>query len=58
MIKLKMVFTAEGGNQMAEKMKGVTLTADWAPKPDFVFGTEGCGSSQTYLGSKVWKNPG
>jgi threonine dehydrogenase-like Zn-dependent dehydrogenase len=39
------------------KMKGVTLVADWAPKPDFVLGPKDIEGVQTYLGSKVWKNP-
>jgi len=42
---------------MARKMKGVTLMADWAPKPDFVLGSKDVEKRQTYLGSKVWKNP-
>jgi threonine dehydrogenase-like Zn-dependent dehydrogenase len=42
---------------MARKMKGVTLMADWAPKPDFVLGPKDVEKKQTYLGSKVWKNP-
>jgi threonine dehydrogenase-like Zn-dependent dehydrogenase len=39
------------------KMKGVTLVADWAPKPDFGLGPKDIDGVQTYLGSKVWKNP-
>jgi threonine dehydrogenase-like Zn-dependent dehydrogenase len=39
------------------KMKGVTLVADWAPKADFVLGSKDIEGVQTYLGSKVWKNP-
>jgi threonine dehydrogenase-like Zn-dependent dehydrogenase len=42
---------------MAKKMRGVTLVADWAPKPDFVLGPKDIAGKQTYLGSKVWKNP-
>src|SRR4030042_5027702 len=42
---------------MPEKMKGVTLVADWAPKPDFVLGSKDVDRVQTYLGSKVWKKP-
>jgi len=42
---------------MAQKMKGVTLVADWAPKPDFVLGSKDVERKQTYLGSKVWRNP-
>jgi threonine dehydrogenase-like Zn-dependent dehydrogenase len=39
------------------KMKGVTLVAEWAPKPGFVLGPKDIEGVQTYLGSKVWKNP-
>jgi threonine dehydrogenase-like Zn-dependent dehydrogenase len=42
---------------MAQKMKGVTLVADWVPRPDFVLGSKDIEGKQTYLGSKVWKNP-
>jgi threonine dehydrogenase-like Zn-dependent dehydrogenase len=42
---------------MAKKMRGVTLVADWVPKPDFVLGPKDIEGKQTYLGSKVWKNP-
>ncbi len=42
---------------MARKMKGVTLVADWAPKPGFVLGSKDVKGKQTYLGSQVWKNP-
>ena len=42
---------------MAQKMKGVTLVADWCPKPGFVLGSKDVDKVQTYLGSKVWKNP-
>lgn len=42
---------------MAEKMRGVTLTADWAPRPDFVLGPKDVECKQTYLGSRVWRNP-
>jgi threonine dehydrogenase-like Zn-dependent dehydrogenase len=39
------------------KMKGVTLVADWEPKADFVLGSKDIDGVQTYLGSKVWRNP-
>ena len=39
------------------KMKAVTLFADWDPKPDFKLGPKDIEGKQTYLGSKVWRNP-
>jgi threonine dehydrogenase-like Zn-dependent dehydrogenase len=42
---------------MLGKMKGVTLFADWDPKPDFKLGPKDIEGRQTYLGSKVWRNP-
>ncbi len=42
---------------MTEKMKAVRLYADWEPKPDFVLGAKDIDGRQTYLGSKVWRNP-
>lgn len=42
---------------MGQKMRGITLIADWVPKPDFVLGPKDIEGKQTYLGSKVWKNP-
>jgi threonine dehydrogenase-like Zn-dependent dehydrogenase len=42
---------------MKGKMRGVTLTADWDPKPDFVLGAKDIEGKQTYLGSRVWRNP-
>lgn len=42
---------------MGGKMKGVTLFADWSPKPDFKLGSKDIEKRQTYLGSKVWRNP-
>lgn len=42
---------------MANKMPGVTLVADWAPKPDFKLGAKDIEGRQTYLGSLVWRNP-
>ena len=42
---------------MAEKMRGVTLVAGWEPKPEFKLGAKDIEGKQTYLGSKVWRNP-
>lgn len=42
---------------MEGKMKGVTLFADWEPKPDFKLGPKDIEGRQAYLGSKVWRNP-
>ena len=42
---------------MNDKMKAVRLYADWEPKPDFVLGDKDIDKKQTYLGSKVWRNP-
>src|SRR4030042_47826 len=42
---------------MAQKMRGVTLVAEWKPRLDFVLGSKDIEGKQTYLGSKVWKNP-
>ena len=42
---------------MKGKMQGVTLFADWDPKPDFKLGPKDIEGRQTYLGSKVWRNP-
>jgi len=42
---------------MKGKMQGVTLVADWEPKPDFKLGSKDIDGRQTYLGSMVWKNP-
>lgn len=38
-------------------MSGVTLRADWAPRPGFVPGEKDLPGRQSYLGSRVWKNP-
>lgn len=40
-----------------KKMRGVTLDAQWAPKPEFKLGSKDIDGVQTYLGSLVWKNP-
>jgi threonine dehydrogenase-like Zn-dependent dehydrogenase len=42
---------------MTGKMKAVRLHADWEPKPGFVLGAKDIEGRQTYLGSKVWRNP-
>jgi threonine dehydrogenase-like Zn-dependent dehydrogenase len=42
---------------MEGKMRGVTLFADWDPRPDFVLGPKDIEGKQTYLGSRVWRNP-
>jgi len=42
---------------MKGKMKGVTLFADWDPRPDFKLGPKDIEGKQTYLGSRVWRNP-
>jgi len=42
---------------MEGKMEAVRLHADWEPKSDFVLGFKDIDKVQTYLGSKVWRNP-
>jgi len=42
---------------MDGKMKGVTLVADWDPKPGFELGSKDIDGRQTYLGSQVYRNP-
>ncbi len=42
---------------MDGKMKGVTLVADWDPKPEFELGPKDIEGRQTYLGSQVYRNP-
>ncbi|MFA5838135.1 MAG: scyllo-inosose 3-dehydrogenase [Bellilinea sp.] len=42
---------------MNGKMEGVTLVADWDPKPGFKLGKKDIEGRQTYLGSLVWRNP-
>ncbi|RLC76880.1 MAG: alcohol dehydrogenase, partial [Chloroflexi bacterium] len=42
---------------MKGKMKGVTLVADWDPKPEFKLGAKDIDGRQTYLGSQVYRNP-
>jgi threonine dehydrogenase-like Zn-dependent dehydrogenase len=42
---------------MNGKMQGVTLVADWSPKPGFKLGSKDIEGRQTYLGSQVWRNP-
>jgi threonine dehydrogenase-like Zn-dependent dehydrogenase len=38
-------------------MKGVTLIAEWDPKPGFKLGAKDIEGQQTYLGSQVWRYP-
>jgi len=42
---------------MKGKMRGVTLFADWEPRPDFRLGAKDTDGKETYLGSRVWRNP-
>jgi threonine dehydrogenase-like Zn-dependent dehydrogenase len=42
---------------MKGKMQGVTMVADWDPKPSFKLGPKDIEGRQTYLGSQVWRNP-
>jgi threonine dehydrogenase-like Zn-dependent dehydrogenase len=42
---------------MNSKMRGVTLLADWDPRPGFKLGSKDIEGRQTYLGSQVWRNP-
>jgi threonine dehydrogenase-like Zn-dependent dehydrogenase len=42
---------------MNGKMQGVTLIADWDPKPGFRLGAKDIEYHQTYLGSQVWRHP-
>ncbi len=42
---------------MNGKMEGLTLVADWSPKPGFKLGAKDIAGRQTYLGSQVWRNP-
>ena len=42
---------------MKGKMQGVTLVADWDPKPGFKLGSKDIEGKQTYLGSQVWRYP-
>ena len=42
---------------MKGKMLGVTLVADWEPKPGFKLGSKDIDGRQTYLGSQVWRHP-
>ncbi len=38
-------------------MRAVRLYAEWDPKPEFVLGPKDIDGRQTYLGSKVYRNP-
>jgi len=42
---------------MKGKMQGVTLVADWDPKPQFKLGAKDIAGRQTYLGSLVYRHP-
>jgi len=42
---------------MKGTMQGVTLVADWDPRPEFRLGAKDVERRQTYLGSLVWRNP-
>ncbi|MEW5818320.1 MAG: scyllo-inosose 3-dehydrogenase, partial [Spirochaetota bacterium] len=42
---------------MTGTMKAVRLYADWQPRPEFKLGPKDIEKKQTYLGSKVWRNP-
>src|SRR5512137_1386184 len=42
---------------MKGTMQGVTLVADWDHRPDFRLGSKDIERRQTYLGSRVWRNP-
>lgn len=42
---------------MQGKVKAVRLYAEWDPKDDFKLGQKDIERKQTYLGSKVWRNP-
>ncbi len=42
---------------MAKRMRAVRLHATWEPKPEFKLGWKDIEEKQTYLGSKVWRNP-
>jgi len=40
-----------------DTMRGVTLRGDWSPRPDFALGAKDTEGRQSYLGSRVWRNP-
>ena len=42
---------------MGRTMEAVRLHADWDPRPDFTLGMKDIEGRQTYLGSRVWRNP-
>ncbi len=42
---------------MAETMKAVRLYADWEPRKGFKLGPKDVDRKQSYLGSRVWRNP-
>lgn len=39
------------------KMRAVRIHGRWEPRPDFALGPKDVDKKQTYLGSKVWRNP-
>ncbi len=42
---------------MADTMRAVRMYADWDPRPGFKLGAKDIDKRQTYLGSRVWRNP-
>jgi len=42
---------------MQDTMDGVTLFADWDPRPGYKIGPKDIIKMQSYQGSKVWRNP-
>lgn len=42
---------------MSDMMTAVRLYADWDPRPGFVLGPKDIEGRQSYLGSRVWRNP-
>jgi len=42
---------------MEGTMRGLTLTADWAPREGFELGPKDIEGRKAYLGSRVWRNP-
>lgn len=40
-----------------EKMQAVRMYAEWAPRPGFKLGPKDIEGKQSYLSSRVWKNP-
>jgi len=42
---------------MQGTMRGLTLTAEWAPREGFELGPKDIEGRKAYLGSRVWRNP-